>query len=199
MRRLSGLVTAALTITLLGVAPSANARQLTHHDGTGDVWFLVCCDYKEARPDQVAGDITTVQMNHRPHRVQLYTTVRALDPTAYAYEFDFELQNGRHRETNITFQYFVKTGSSRLFVEDAKTHKARKCRGPRHFKVNTTTNVGAVSLPRTCFESPSYLRFRASAYLYPASNLEHAFGDNGFSAADPLYQDGPWSKWVKRG
>jgi hypothetical protein len=191
----SGLVAA---LVALSTATPAVAGDYVHTDGAGDMYRVLNRDASAPAPDQVEGDISRVQIKHNRRYVQLFMTVREAKRETLNTFFFFTLQNGRKQVTDVTVGTYPAQGfpDGVLTIKDGRTHRDKRCRGLKGFKISWDTNLVAVTIPRTCVKRPKYLRVQAvSAVDYDTTQ---DFIDDGQSAGNPDTHTA-WSPWVRRG
>ncbi len=191
---LSGIVAVLLALSAAG---AAEAKIYVHDDSTGDVWVAFDLETASLVPDQVEGDVTSVQLRHNKAYVQLFMSLREIKRETLNNFFYFNLQNGRKKITQVTVGTYPRFGKPDgvLTVRDGR-HRTSKCRGTKGFAINWETNQVAVTLPRTCVGDPKYLRMQAFTSF--DHDTAKNYSDDALSTSDAFIAARGWTPWVGR-
>jgi len=163
-------ILAALSATLVLVAPVAHADTRDLEDPLGDVMtatFQENGDLKYNREHGAEGDIVFARIQHTAKQVVVYLRYAQLTvPKQYAeYDYEFEGNNGATAQVGIHTRHAQPQGRSY-----SASSVRRKCVVSHQF------NYGADSLsmrvPRACIGNAKYVRITHLSYRIPFTDSE---------------------------
>jgi hypothetical protein len=202
----AGLVAATLAVAVVGPSTAAFAQSATIEDGAGDVWEntydpTTDSDVWTATESAYNTDVVSTVIRHNARRVNILVTYNDLQKqpdVSISSVVTLRFNEGPRRSVFVDAWPGAWKGSSSVFKLNAKTGGAPvSCDGLSHV-IDFTANTVAMSVPRSCLGSPTWLE--ANVVTRSSGNLDQEVQrnlfDNGQSSG---HTDGGWSTRLRRG